>query len=156
MMSNNFYNNIVPANARVFINSLLNTKPINESFFTEQELNMLRNVYKNSLTSGNKKNIQYEDYPNGKSSNHAPFENMPQIILDSLLDKGYSLSTTIGRANYYKDNNGNTHIKDKYDFSSIANDPAEAYKWSPTFRKLHNIGNQYIKPRAVDINIGKL
>ena len=155
-MSNNFYNNIVPANARIFINSLSNTKPINESFFTEQELNILRNAYKNSLTSGNKKNIQYEDYPYGKSSNHAPFGNMPQIILDSLIDKGYSLSNTIGRVNYYKDNKGNIHIKDKYDFSNVANFPEEAYTWSPTFRKLHNIGNKYIKPRAVDINIGKI
>lgn len=97
------------------------------------------------------KSLQYQDYPKG---NFPASDNHP--ISSSLLNKPYTVATTVGRANYTKDKQGNTHVVDTYDFGNI--DPAskaEFDKLSPLYKTAERLGNKYGKAMPVDINLGK-
>lgn len=59
------------------------------------------------------KSLQYPDYPPMRTKNSG-IDSTP--IFQNLTDPSYSMATTIGRGNYTKDQYGNTHIIDTYDF----------------------------------------
>lgn len=97
--------------------------------------------------------LQYSDYPVSREYDQYGVGNMP--IGASFKDKGYALSTAIGRANYYTDPQGNLHVKDRYDFPKGSQ--MEDYgNWSAPFKAAHAFGEKYSKPMPVDINLGLL
>lgn len=97
--------------------------------------------------------IQYPDYPRSPAYENYNVGNMP--IKASFDDKGYALSTAIGRAKYVKDAKGNVHIIDEYDFPKGAN--MQDYKnWSKPFAAAHYVGEKFSNRMPVDINLGLL
>lgn len=102
--------------------------------------------------------IQYNDYGLGQGSDVANIgKNAKQ---QSIAGSPYSLMTTIGRANYSQDNQGNTHITDTYNF----NKTPEKYKkevkdntkgWDKDYRLLRQLGEVFGGKMPVDINLGK-
>jgi len=97
--------------------------------------------------------IQYPDYPVSPVYEKYNVGNMP--VEASFKDKGYALSTAIGRSKYVKDAQGNVHIIDNYDFPKGAG--MEDYKnWSKPFAAAHFIGEKLSRTMPVDINLGLL
>lgn len=202
----NAYKQVVPANARLLVKSLLNPSPVTEQNFTPQELSLLKQTYSNSLNRSNSpmalnaknranilmqqqnsgmlednamipslnkniksnipanqeiydilpsmysQSIQYTDYPKDKFNlgDEHP-------ILSTLLSPSYRMGTTIGRANYNIDPQGNVHINDNYNFGKI--DPsaqADFNKLSPLYQLAEKIGNRFGGQMPVDINLGNV
>lgn len=97
--------------------------------------------------------IQYPDYPRSPDYENYGVGNMP--VEASFKDKGYALSTAVGRAKYVTDAQGNVHIIDTYDFPKGAN--MDDYKnWSKPFAAAHFVGEKLSRPMPVDINLGLL
>lgn len=97
--------------------------------------------------------IQYPDYPRLPAYENYGVGNMP--VEASFTDKGYALSTALGRAKYVKDAQGNVHIVDQYDFPKGAG--MEDYKnWSKPFAAAHYLGEKFSRTMPVDINLGLL
>ena len=97
--------------------------------------------------------IQYADYPHLKKYDKYDITNMP--IRASFEDKGYGLTTALGRANYYTDPQGNVHITDTYNFpnSKVFNDYSS---WNPSLKLANAIGEKFSKPMPIDINLGQI
>jgi hypothetical protein len=96
--------------------------------------------------------IQYEDYPVKDKYKDYGVGNAP--ISASFDDKGYSMSTSIGRAKYYKDKDGNIHVIDSYDFPKGKN--MEDYgTWSLPFKAAHAVGEKLSHKMPMNINLGK-
>lgn len=97
--------------------------------------------------------IQYPDYPRSPDYENYGVGNMP--VEASFKDKGYALSTALGRAKYITDAQGNVHIVDNYDFPKGAG--MDDYKnWSKPFAAAHFVGEKLSRPMPVDINLGLL
>lgn len=97
--------------------------------------------------------IQYPDYPRSPEYENYGVGNMP--VRASFDDKGYALSTALGRAKYVKDAQGNVHIVDQYDFPKGAK--MDDYKnWSKPFAAAHFLGEKFSNRMPVDINLGLL
>ena len=97
--------------------------------------------------------IQYPDYPRSPAYENYGVGNMP--VEASFKDKGYALSTALGRAKYVKDAQGNIHIVDQYDFPKGAG--MEDYKnWSKPFAAAHYLGEKFSRNMPIDINLGLL
>ena len=97
--------------------------------------------------------IQYPDYPRSPEYENYGVGNMP--VEASFKDKGYALSTALGRAKYVKDAQGNIHIVDQYDFPKGAG--MEDYRnWSKPFAAAHYLGEKFSRTMPVDINLGLL
>jgi len=97
--------------------------------------------------------IQYKDYPVDEKYKGYSVSNAP--ITASFDDKGYSMSTAIGRAKYVKDENGNVHVIDTYNFPKGVK--MDNYKnWSKPFAAFHLLGEKFSNDMPVDINLGLL
>src|SRR5574344_91626 len=96
--------------------------------------------------------IQYPDYPISSQYQKYGVGNMPMSA--SFKDKGYALSTALGRANYYTDPQGAVHIVDQYNFPQGSGMSDYKY-WNLPFKIAHAIGERFSRPMPVDINLGK-
>lgn len=98
------------------------------------------------------KTIQYGDYP---FPENAKYNIGDAPMSASFTNPAYSLSTTIGRAQYNKDKQKNVHIKDVYDFPKGTG--MDDYKdWSTFFKVFHALGEKYSNPMQIDINLGQV
>ena len=95
--------------------------------------------------------IQYPDYPISHEYDAYGVGDMP--LSASFKDPAYAMSTTIGRAEYKTDPQGNIHVIDKYNFPR-GHDMQDYGKWSPAFKLGHFLGEKYSKEMPVDINLG--
>jgi hypothetical protein len=188
----------IPANARLLAKSMFYPTNVNESSFTNPELNALREAYANTqsrvvspeatssrevldrlstvspneqvlskfnkgfvpselekemLISNISPTLQYEDYPVYKNGSPYGVGNMP--LSKSFTDPSYAMATTIGRAKYFTDSQGNVHVSDTYDFPKGSN--MEDYgAWSMPFKAAHTFGEMFSQKMPVDINLGKI
>lgn len=188
----------IPANARLLAKSMFYPTPVNDSSFTNPELNALREAYANtqnrivspeaassresldrlSTVSPNEKvfskfgkgfvpselekemlisnispTLQYEDYPVYKNGSPYGVGNMP--LSKSFTDPSYAMATTVGRAKYMTDAQGNVHVMDTYDFPR-GSKMQDYGAWSMPFKAGHAMGEQYSNSMPVDINLGKI
>lgn len=95
--------------------------------------------------------LQYQDYPTKKGT--------PEVaqagLVKSITDPAYSMQTTIGRAKYVTDPQGNIHVVDTYDFPKSAG--MDDYgTWNKGFAIAHGIGEKFSNTMPVDINIGTI
>ena len=95
--------------------------------------------------------IQYEDYPANPEYKNYGIGDAP--IAASFADPGYAMSTTVGRAKYSTDPQGNVHVIDTYDFPKGSN-MRDYGTWSPAFKAAHGIGERFSNKMPVDINLG--
>ena len=105
--------------------------------------------------------LQYSDYPKFANDNGQGIGQ--QSMLRNLLDPSYSAATSIGRANYAKDANGNIHVMDTYDFpgenkntsllSKLRGVMSNGQGWNGAFGVAHAFADQYAKPMPVDVQI---
>lgn len=106
--------------------------------------------------------IQYEDY------NLSPGGIGKKSPISNLRDPNYSMATTIGRAKYQPDENGNLHVIDTYDFPraektkklNLQGKLARALTpndsgmgWNPLFQAAHVLGEEFSKPMKMDIQL---
>jgi hypothetical protein len=97
--------------------------------------------------------IQYFDYPVNEKYKYNGVGDMP--VSASFTDPSYSMSTTIGRAKYTTDDQGNVHVIDQYDFPR-GNKMQDYGSWSVPFKAAHALGETYSNKMPVDINLGKI
>ena len=97
--------------------------------------------------------IQYFDYPVNEKYKYHGVGDMPMEA--SFTDPSYSMSTTIGRAKYQTDPQGNVHVIDTYDFPK-GNNMGDYSSWTPAFKLAHALGETFSKNMPVDINLGKV
>lgn len=188
--------NIFPANARMLAKSIIYPTAVDESNFTSDELDKLRQAYANtqnrvanedlasqrewinnlksmdatdaveSRYTPNKivsvgqeleqairhitPTLQYPDYP---IQGNYGIGNAP--ISASFKDPAYAMATSVGRAKYEVDKQGNVHVKDTYDFPK-GHSMEDYNKWSKAFQLAHTVGEKYSKQMPVDINLGKI
>lgn len=188
----------IPANARLLLKSMFNPSPVNESNFTNNELNALREAYANTqarivspeaqssrevldrlstvspseqvlskfqkgfvpselekemLISNISPTLQYEDYPIYKQGSQYGVGNMP--LAKSFTDPSYAMATTVGRAKYVTDPQGNVHVVDTYDFPRGKN-MQDYGTWSLPFKAGHAVGEKFSNSMPVDINLGNI
>jgi hypothetical protein len=188
----------IPANARMLAKSMFYPSQVNESNFTNPELNALREAYLNTQTrvaspeaassrevldrlstispseqvmskfgkgfvpselekemliSNISPTLQYEDYPVYKNGSQYGVGNMP--VSKSFTDPSYAMATTVGRAKYFTDPQGNVHVKDTYDFPR-GSKMQDYGAWSMPFKAGHAMGEKYSKSMPVDINLGQI
>lgn len=94
--------------------------------------------------------LQYQDYALQHSN-----EGVAQAPITRSFDPAYSMQTTVGRAKYVTDPQGNLHVVDTYDFPKSHN--MDDYgTWNKGFALAHGIGEQFSKSMPVDINLGKI
>jgi hypothetical protein len=108
---------------------------------------------KEMLISNISPTLQYEDYPVYKNGSPYGVGNMPAS--KSFTDPSYAMATTVGRAKYYTDPQGNVHVLDTYDFPKGRN-MQDYGAWSPLFKAGHAVGEVASNSMPVDINIGLL
>ena len=103
--------------------------------------------------------IQYADYGLGHGSDLANIgKNAKQR---SVAGSPYSLMTTVGRANYNKDNQGNTHITDTYNFNKTPKEFKKQTKnntkgWDKDYSLLRQLGEILGDGMPININLGKV
>ena len=150
----NLYKEVVPSNIRMFAKQFINPQPITERNFTQQELDAMRDAYYNSQHTGDKKTIQYDDYPRTTKGGGLS-ESLIPLVAKSMVDKGLSTSYTLGRVNkIYHSPQGNVHLSDIYNFKPSSEFADEAGGWSEVMRRAHDIAAKYGSPMSVDINLG--
>lgn len=89
-------------------------KPKNEEL-TIDGIKAPAGYHKDRINSLISPTIQYADYKS-LSGGNAELVNKSPII--NSFDPNYSMATTIGRAKYKPDENGNLHVNDVYDFNN--------------------------------------
>ena len=153
-LADNAYKNRVPVNVRLFAKQFLNPTTITENNFTPRELDAIRGAVYNMNHTGNKKSIQYDDYPrttHGGGLGECPLS----LLAKSFIDPGLSTSYALGRVGrIYNSPKGNVHLADTYNFKPSSEFPEEAPTWSEAMRKAHDISAKYGTPMNMDINLG--
>lgn len=153
-LADNAYKNTVPVNLRLLAKQFINPTTVTEANFNQRELDALRDAVYNMNHTGNKKNIQYDDYPRTTQGGGLQ-ENPLSLIAKSFIDPGLATSYAVGRVNrIYKSPLGNTHLADTYNFKPASEFPEEAPSWSNIIRQAHNISAKYGTPMNMDINLG--
>ena len=108
---------------------------------------------KEMLISSISPTLQYSDYSVYKNGSANGVGNMP--VSKSFTDPSYAMATTVGRAKYFTDPQGNVHVSDTYDFPKGSN--MEDYgAWSMPFKAAHTFGEMFSQKMPVDINLGKI
>lgn len=164
---------VVPANLRMWTRQFQpNPTAVTEKDFSEAELNALRSA----IITRNKRNkeaenwiakyghdgddiysprnaIDYTDYNMNSNGSRIPdsWETSIGDMIKYSLNPNFSMSSTIGKAYYEKLPNGNTVLKDRYDFGSFKNKTS-----NPLFRIMHSLGANYGHPYPVNINLGNI
>ena len=109
---------LLPSSYRLYLRSLAGiTDPVDESFFKDSELDMLRKKIGRSEIS---KETGDENYPLPKNTIGYGYRGGKDLSVSrALTDDETNIDMTIGKANYTKDKDGNYILKDKYDFDGI-------------------------------------
>lgn len=115
---------LLPLNIRTFVGDLLGQRsPITEEDLSEEEFNSLLKIAKRAKELG-KKRIEYADYKT-ESEGQSQYADVGGgggnlDFFKKVFDPDYSLKTTLGQARIEEDENGNTIIRDKYNFNNAA------------------------------------
>ena len=108
--------NKIPANARFFTTDILGIDtPADNSYFTENQLDILRNSATDALDKG-KNSMTYEDYPSGKSDISYQSEGILGLA-NKMFEDEFQMRTTIGAANLTIDANGDIILTDRFNFN---------------------------------------
>ena len=108
--------NKIPANARFFTTDILGIDtPADNSYFTENQLNILRDSATDALDKG-KNSMTYEDYPSGKSDISYQSEGILGLA-NKMFEDEFQMRTTIGAANLTIDANGDIILTDRFNFN---------------------------------------
>lgn len=135
-----------PPAVRAFATTLVGDRSkIDESFFTNEELEILRDTAERSIAEG-KKEIGYGDYnkehPRGWEKSFIP--GGTESVLHALTDLPSSLSFTLGMAQINKEDDGTIVIKDKYDFAA-SKKQVQDLKDQGTWAILNMMGRGFIE-----------
>ena len=126
---------LLPSSYRLYLRSLSGiTDPVDESFFKDSELNMLRKKIGRSEISketGNY-NLPKDTIGYGDKKDLTAF--------NAFADDETNIDMTIGRANYTKDKDGNYILEDKYDFNSIVGGRSYGKMEEETYNKISGAG----------------
>ena len=126
---------LLPSSYRLYLRSLSGiTDPVDESFFKDSELNMLRKKIGRSEISketGNY-NLPKDTIGYGDKKDLTAF--------NAFADDETNIDMTIGRANYTKDKDGNYILEDKYDFNSIVGGRSYGKMGAETYNKISGAG----------------
>ena len=162
---NNFTKDELNTIRKTYQNSQQRTRSP-KAMIAKQDLNAIRIIPSGAIVSDGKNTrpiedqrqmlkakfsptIQYADYPTtNKYKNYSVSETPIQA---SFNDKGYSLSTTLGRA-LYDNKNGNINITDTYNFPK-GNKMENYNNWSNAFKIAHLLGEKFSNSMPVDINL---
>jgi ribosome recycling factor len=126
---------ILPSSYRLYLRSLAGiTDPVNESFFKDSELNMMRKKIGRSEISNETGDTNYSLPKNTIGYGYRGGKNLS--VLGALTDDETNIDMTIGRANYTKDKEGNYILEDKYDFEGIVGGRSYGKMGEETYRKL--------------------
>lgn len=109
------YKKSVPANARTLLESLFTKEPITENNFTEEELNVIREMAKLKQPA-----VSYFDYPQKEEAQRGAgftFDNPLELIKKSYENPSYSMMGTLGSYNIKEDKNSIT-ATDRYNFDN--------------------------------------
>ena len=108
--------NKIPANVRFFTTDVLGIDtPADNTYFTEDQLKILRDSAINSLDKG-KSSMTYEDYPSGKSDISYQEKGIMELA-NKMMDDEFQMRTTIGAANLTIDANGDIILTDRFNFN---------------------------------------
>jgi hypothetical protein len=109
---------LLPSSYRLYLRSLSGiTDPVDESFFKDSELDMLRKKIGRSEIA---KETGDENYSLPKNTIGYGYRGGKDLSASrALTDDETNIDMTIGKANYTKDKDGNYILKDKYDFDGI-------------------------------------
>jgi len=109
---------LLPSSYRLYLRSLSGiTDPIDESFFKDSELNMLRKKIARSEIA---KETNDQSYNLPKDTiGYGYREGKDFTVFNALTDDETNIDMTIGRAKYKKDKDGNYILEDKYNFNSV-------------------------------------
>jgi hypothetical protein len=109
---------LLPSSYRLYLRSLSGiTDPVDESFFKDSELDMLRKKIGRSEIA---KETGDENYLLPKNTIGYGYRGGKDLSASrALTDDETNIDMTIGKANYTKDKDGNYILKDKYDFDGI-------------------------------------
>jgi hypothetical protein len=162
-VSDSVLTTIIPPNLRAFVAfNLFGKVNLSEKSFSAKHIEAMRAAVKTAKSKG-RSAITYTDY--GKETfdmyrkiredvpEHVGY---PAMYLASIIDPSYAVLTTLGRAKIYVDKEGNTHLKDTYNFSTL-----DAPKNNSDYNRLRDLAskNQDVKEASkgsVDINLGKV
>jgi hypothetical protein len=142
---------LFPTAAKTLIETVQGNKtPITEKNFTPEELIALKKLID---ITGNRGDVQYEDYFNlmkkeQKEKGTIPMSINPSLL--SVLDPLGNVQTTLGRFTYSRDKNGNLVVVDKYDFNPVPS-------FSGSYGAIRNYAGEKIpigSGREVMINLG--
>ena len=126
---------LLPSSYRLYLRSLSGiTDPVDESFFKDSELNMLRKKIGRSEISketGNY-NLPKDTIGYGDKKDLTAF--------NAFADDETNIDMTIGRANYTKDKDGNYILEDNYDFSGIVGGRSYGKMGEETYSKISGAG----------------
>ena len=120
--------NLLPVNIRQYLSHLIgNREPLTERHLSKEDLAALRiSVHRNMMGGGIEPRpgvIGYGDYGSkpgqfsgfGGGPSNKPFGS---VLLDSFTDPKTRMETTLGMAKYYRDENGDLIINDRYNFNA--------------------------------------
>lgn len=115
---------VIPLNVGAFISDLLGVDtPITERHLNKEEFESLAEIARRAKEAG-KEIIEYADYQTqGKGQSQYSDVGGGGGNLDffkKIFDPKYSLKTTLGQARIEEDEDGNTIIKDRYNFNNAA------------------------------------
>ena len=163
----------VPLNIRQLAADILGDETkVTEHDLSEKELAALTKTVK-TARSKKKDVIEYEDYEtHDKSKKNAQYVDVgaggsTKDFVKKLSDPAYSMKTTLGQAQITMDKEGNTIIRDRYNF----NDSDGTFKLTrflkgmknaglSPYKQMRNIGKELGSPEGsgaeVEINLGKI
>lgn len=113
--ANDYFN--LPLPARLYIDSVVkkDTTPIDENYFSTEELNSIKDLVASSISNTNKKQtpgyVNYDTYKNNSSISDLN-------LLSGLFTKSGKIANSLGQFNYELDKNGDIIVKDTYDFNA--------------------------------------
>ena len=116
----------IPLNIKAFIGDLLGyDTPITEEHLDEEEYQSLIEITRRVKEAG-KSAIEYADYQT-QSEGRSQYADIGGgggnlDFLKKVFDPKYSLKTTLGQASIEEDSQGNTIIKDRYNFNNASGD----------------------------------
>lgn len=164
MLTDTIDKHILPSNVRMYRNQFIpQYKPLTESSFTNADLDALRRAVANQMQYNNeysklgiptKNAINYGSYTRKQTQGNPRPDSWEDstvgMIVNSIIDPDYRMSSTIGRANYYVQPNGDVVIKDTYDFANLGN----RHDSNKLYQFLHDYGQKYGTPYSFNINLG--
>lgn len=117
---------LIPANIKALVSDLLGLdSPITEEFLSEDEFQSLVEIARRAKEAG-KDVIEYADYKTESTgqSQYADIggggDNLD--FLKKVFNPSYSMKTTLGQARIEEDEDGNTIIRDRYNFNDAGQD----------------------------------